>query len=101
MASSVAPLTGKGSPCEQPRATADRDLLDALAAHDVVDTFQRLPLDEQDKFLTWIDRAPDQHAYWRRIDILVLGMRMAPLPESTAQYLRRHPQHWMNPMGRI
>ena len=77
------------------------DLLEALATGEALDAFQRLPLVEQDKFIAWIERAPDNHAYWRRIDILVLGMRMAPLSESTATYLRRRPEHWLNPMGRM
>lgn len=32
------------------------DLRDALVAADVVDIFQRLPLEEQDNFLAWILR---------------------------------------------
>ena len=84
-----------------PEQHPTNDLFEALAAEDVLDTFHRLALEEQDKFLAWIERAPDKHAYWRRIDILVLGMRMAPLTESTATYLRRRPEHWLNPMGRF
>lgn len=53
-----------------------------------MDTFQALPLYDQDKFLAWVERAPDEDAYRRRIDILVMGMRMAPLTKATRETLR-------------
>ena len=55
-----------------------RDLATALADADALDQFQALPLGEQERFSDWIAKSQDEDAYWRRIDILVMGMRMAP-----------------------
>ena len=82
-----------------PELKPTNDLLHALAAWDVVETFQAMPLYDQDKFLAWIERAPGEDAYWRRIDIMVLGMRMAPHPGSQRSS-QPEPDQWMNPMGR-
>ena len=61
-----------------PRQKTEEDLLRALAGADVLETFRRLPPSEQERFTSWIAKAHDDDAHWRRIDILVLAMRMAP-----------------------
>ena len=83
-----------------PQQDPTSDLLQALVAAGVVETFQALPLAEQDKFLIWIENAPDADAYRRRIDILVMGIRMAPLSDGKRRSLRDRPDFWTNPMGR-
>lgn len=77
------------------------DLRDALASAEVLDTFQALPLEEQEKFCDWVDRARDDDSHWRRIEILVLAMRMAPPIKAPVEPLHyEHPDFWTNPMGR-
>ena len=83
-----------------PEHDPTNDLLRALVAGDAVSAFQRLPLEEQDRFLAWIAKAPDAEAYWRRIDILVLGMQMAPLNEAKRKPSGSRPDFWTNPIGR-
>ena len=58
--------------------TAD-DLLDTLAAADALETFLRLPMEDQDNFARWIGKSRDDESHWRRINALVLAMRMGPL----------------------
>ncbi len=55
------------------------DLADAMANADVLDTFLKLPGEDQDNFTRWVGRARDDASYWRRIDALVLAMRSAIL----------------------
>lgn len=54
------------------------DLLDAMAAADVLDTFCHLPEAPRREFEEWIGKARDSEAHWRRIDTLVMAMRSAP-----------------------
>ena len=54
------------------------DLVGALRDADALEQFEALPLEEQERFWSWIAKSQDRSAYWRRIDILVMGMRMAP-----------------------
>ena len=61
-----------------PERNQTDDLLRALREADALDNFQALPLEEQDRFWNWIAKSRDEEGYWRRIEILVLGMRMAP-----------------------
>lgn len=84
-----------------PEQNPTNDLLQALVAAGVVEAFQRLPLEEQDNFMDWIEKAPDAEAYRRRIDILVMGIQMGPLSEDTRKALRDRPDFWTNPMGRV
>ena len=51
------------------------DLLDALAAADVLEIFLRLSEAERENFSSWIGKARDDESHWRRIDALVLAMR--------------------------
>lgn len=83
-----------------PEPNTTNDLLQALVAAGVVDVFQRLPLEDQTDFLDWIEKAPDAEAYRRRIDILVVGIKMSPLSEPQRKELRDRPDFWTNPMGR-
>lgn len=73
------------------------DLHRALVAADALASFERLPLAEQERFMAWIAKARDDEAYWRRIDILVLGMRMAP--PSQPQSPPERSGFWTNPLG--
>lgn len=59
------------------RITAD-DLLDAMAAADVLDVFCHLPERSRREFEDWIGKARNSEAHWRRIDTLVMAMRSAP-----------------------
>lgn len=72
------------------------DLLRALRAADALDNFQALPLEEQERFSNWIARSRDDEGYWRRIDILVMGMRMAP-PLNAPQEQHPQPLFWTDP----
>lgn len=72
------------------------DLLRALIEADALDNFQALPLEEQERFWTWIAKSRDDEGYWRRIDILVMGMRMAPRIEAPRDSLPGSP-FWTEP----
>ena len=52
---------------------------DVLAAADVLETFSRLSQADQDKFSDWIAKARDDESQWRRLDALVLALRIGPL----------------------
>ena len=58
------------------------DLLNAMAAADVLDVFCRLPEESRKEFEEWIGKARDNQAHWRRIDTLVMAMRNGPLLEA-------------------
>jgi uncharacterized protein YdeI (YjbR/CyaY-like superfamily) len=58
------------------------DLLNAMAAADVLDRFCQLPEHSRREFEDWIGKARDNAAHWRRIDTLVMAMRAAPLLEA-------------------
>lgn len=60
------------------RITAD-DLLDTLAAADALDTFLRLPPEDQERFSAWIGKSRDDESHWRRINALTLALKMGPL----------------------
>ena len=83
-----------------PEQNPTNDLLHALVVAGAVEAFQKLPLEEQDWFLSWIENAPDADAYRRRIDILVIGIKMSPLSTARRKSLRDRPDFWTNPMGR-
>ena len=83
-----------------PEQKRTNDLLQALVAGHALDTFRALPLEKQQDFCAWIARASDDRAYWRRIDILVMGMQQAP-PPGTVRHARSQPaEFWTNPIGR-
>ena len=50
-----------------------------LAEADALDTFRRLPLEDQKNFGDWIGKAPDEASYFRRLEALVLAIRLGPL----------------------
>lgn len=58
------------------------DLLNAMAAADVLDRFCHLPEESKREFEKWIGKARDSETHWRRIDTLVMAMRHAPLIEE-------------------
>ena len=64
---------------EEASAFAPRDLLEAIRIADVWEVYCLLPKQNQDEFARWIDKSPDQSARWRRIDALVLALRLSPL----------------------
>ena len=65
-----------------------QDLIAAMAAADVLETFLKLPSASQDYFRDWIGKAADDEAHWRRIDTLVLAIRSAPLMVPEESYER-------------
>lgn len=69
----------------QPQGLAAEDLIEALAAADVLEKFCHLPEADQDRFSQWIGQASDVDSNWRRIEALVLALRMGPLDSSTPQ----------------
>ena len=64
------------------------DLLNAMADADVLEAFVHLPRSSQDKFHAWIGRARDDKSHWRRIEILVLAIKSAPLPDLYGEHHR-------------
>ena len=54
------------------------DLYAALTEADALDQFQAIPLEEQERFSAWIAKSQTDTAYWRRIGILVMAIRLAP-----------------------
>ena len=64
---------------EEAVALAPQDLLSALRIADVWEIYCSLPKQNQDEFAVWIEKAPDQAARWRRIDALVLALKLSPL----------------------
>jgi Bacteriocin-protection, YdeI or OmpD-Associated len=64
---------------EAASALAPQDLLEALRLADVWEVYCSLPEPNKDEFARWIDKSPDQAARWRRIDALVLALRLSPL----------------------
>ena len=67
--------------------TAD-DLLDALARHDVLETFCQLPTIDQEKFSRLIGKARSNDSHWRRIEALVLALKAGPLQPGEHHPLR-------------
>ena len=70
------------------RITAD-ELLEILATFDALETFCRLPQADQDNFSRWVGQARDNESHWRRIQALVLAMRVGPMQP----HIRREPAH--------
>lgn len=63
---------------------ASDDVLEALKMADVWETFCALPEVNRDEFGRWIDGAPDRAARRRRIDALMLALRLSPLVKGEA-----------------
>lgn len=61
------------------------NLLDAMAAADVLEVFCHLPEAAQQEFREWIGKARDDESHWRRIDALVLAMRSGLLSDQSDQ----------------
>ena len=61
--------------------TTTKDLHDVLVTYDVLETFNRLPREDQDRFFRWIGAARDDDSYWMRVEALVLALRVGPLQE--------------------
>ena len=68
------------------RITAD-ELLEILATSDALETFCLLPQADQDNFSRWVGQARDNKSHWRRIQALVLAMRVGPMQSN----IRREP----------
>lgn len=64
---------------DSPRKITAEDLIEALEAADALETFCRLPDEDQEKFIRWIGMARDNDAHWRRVEALVLALRIGPL----------------------
>ena len=59
--------------------TMARDFRDVLVTYDVLETFNRLPRPDQDRFRRWIGSASNDDSYWRRVEAFVLALRVGPL----------------------
>jgi hypothetical protein len=70
---------------EEASAFAPHDLLEALRFADVWEVYCALPKQNQEEFARWIDKSPDQAGRWRRIDALVLALRLSPLVSELQQ----------------
>ncbi|MDQ3645837.1 MAG: hypothetical protein M3345_02760 [Actinomycetota bacterium] len=71
-----------------PESTAAQHIVDALAGANVLETFCRLPQADQENFSSWIIKARDESSHWRRIDALVLAMRLGTLrPDTGGRFL--------------
>jgi hypothetical protein len=64
---------------EEASALAPQDLLQSLRIADVWEVYCALPKQNQEEFARWIGSSRDQAARWRRIDALVLALRLSPL----------------------
>lgn len=53
------------------------DLVALLAEFDVIDRFRRLPAAEQAGYSRWVEMATNDDARSRRLEALVLGLRIA------------------------
>ena len=56
-----------------------KDLLDTFASYDVLETFNRLPALNRDRFLRWISSARDDESKWLRVEAFVLALKLGPL----------------------
>ena len=64
------------------------DLLDAMAAADVLDTFCQLAREDQENFSRWIGMARDNESHWRRIHAFVSALRTGPFQPITPAQTR-------------
>jgi hypothetical protein len=55
------------------------ELREALETSDSLETFRSLPVSAQENLSRWVDKAADEDSRWRRIEALVLAMRISPL----------------------
>ena len=62
--------------------TPPADLVEAMVHADVLEIFVLLPEVDQAKFSSWVSRAPDKESRWRRINGLVLALKLGPLQTS-------------------
>ena len=59
--------------------------MDVLAEADVLGTFRSLPPLHQENFVRWIGKASADESHWRRIEALILALRMGPLQIDTLE----------------
>ena len=67
-----------------PKDLLPEDLLDAMVRSDVLEIFVLLPEIDQQRFSNWIGKARDNESHWRRINALVLALRLGPLQPPPA-----------------
>jgi hypothetical protein len=65
-----------------PERVIEEDLQDTMAEAGVLERFHQLPEGDQDMFSRWIDKARDDESHWRRINALVLALRIGPFEAS-------------------
>ena len=68
-----------------PEESTSDDLLEAMAEADCLEVYLRLPETDRVKFSYWVEEAPDDESHWRRIEALVVAMRISPLQPATLQ----------------
>jgi uncharacterized protein YdeI (YjbR/CyaY-like superfamily) len=66
-------------------SVAPVDLSDALAEADVLHIYSRLPQADRARFARWIGMARDETSHWRRIETLVMAMKLSPLVLSAVR----------------
>ena len=65
-----------------------------FASYDVLETFDRLPDSDRDRFARWIGAAQDDESRWMRIEAFVLALKLGPLgpmavePTDTSEGVR-------------
>ena len=62
-----------------PEETPTDDLLEAMTEADCLEVYLRLPETDRVKFSQWVEHAPDDGSHWRRIEALVVAMKISPL----------------------
>ena len=63
------------------------ELIDVLEAADVLETFCLLPQSDREKFSNWIHKARDNESQWRRVDALVLALKIGPLQPAASPHV--------------
>lgn len=88
MATSADTVDGEGTVRLAVGETAEiphDDLTAAMAEADVLDIYLSLPEAERRRFSRWVRLARDDDSYWRRIEALVLAMRVGLLARKMAR----------------
>lgn len=71
------------------------ELMDALDEAGVIDIYFSLPQADRARFTRWIKMARDDDSYWRRIEAIVVAMRLSPLILKVAR-AKDEPQQAMD-----
>ena len=72
-----------------PKETPSDDLHEALREADCLDIYLGLPGMERTRFSRWVETAPDHDSHWRRIEALVVAMKISPLRSPSRRETHR------------